>query len=261
MLLPTLLMFLIYVYCYWGTYDRLVYCAFGEYKFGYWFTFALFLMNLVHWGVSALAGKLPVCDSNRSKLLLLLIAVMAVVLVGLKDWDWNSNRATLANWFSLRLIAMYFPFYFMGIVCRRYEQLFHKMIANGYITGMVTIAFALTMLHTGGGFYFALLQETLGVTLLYSLCYVCRNTLSDNTFVGRQLALIGRNTLPIYLIHYFMFLGLKFPVAGAVFDIHSQWLVVFFVAALLTLFVVYASIGMTKILVVSSPLRRVLIGK
>lgn len=52
MFVPTILMFLIYVFFYWGNMDKLSHCISEEYKFGYWFTFALFLMNLLHWGTS-----------------------------------------------------------------------------------------------------------------------------------------------------------------------------------------------------------------
>ena len=52
MLVPTISMFLMYVFVYWGNLSSLGYCALGEYKFGYWFTFALFLMNIIHWLVS-----------------------------------------------------------------------------------------------------------------------------------------------------------------------------------------------------------------
>ena len=49
--------------------------------------------------------------------------VISVLIIILKDWDWNYNNGLLAGWFSLRLIAMYFPFYSHSI---------HLFISNTY---------------------------------------------------------------------------------------------------------------------------------
>lgn len=120
MMLPTVAMFLVYVFFYWGNMQKLGYCALGEYKFGYWFTFALFLINLIHWLVAVVVKRT-----------LMALVLAAIALVALKDWDWDRNSALLANWFSLRLIAMYFPFYLFGMVCRHFGNLYHWLIKNG----------------------------------------------------------------------------------------------------------------------------------
>lgn len=80
------------------------------------------------------------------------------------------------------------------------------------------------------------------------------------TKVGRQLCIIGRNTLPIYLIHYFFFLGLKLPEVGINIDMHTQWGILTIVASFLTLLIVYGSLGITKLLSLSKPLSQILIG-
>ena len=67
MLLPTVAMFLIYVFLYWGNMDELGYCALGEYKFGYWFTFALFLINLIHWIVEVGLKHISLGESKKEK--------------------------------------------------------------------------------------------------------------------------------------------------------------------------------------------------
>ena len=78
--------------------------------------------------------------------------------------------------------------------------------------------------------------------------------------MGKQLCIIGRNTLPIYLIHYFFFLGLKLPEVGVSIDAKSQWVVLTITVSLLTMIIVYASLGIVKILSVSKPLSRIMIG-
>lgn len=257
MLLPTLFMFLLYVFFYWGNMSQLGYCALGEYKWGYWFTFALFLMNCLHGMIFWVLNRLGI---QSDKVYVAALFFMAIMLVLLKDWDWTQNQALLARWFSLRLLAMYFPFYVMGMCCRKWESLFHRVLNNEYVTAGLMVAFTAGLIYQKGGFYFGLLMGVLGVLLLYRLVYFYQNVFSEQTKVGKQLCIIGRNTLPIYLLHYFFFLGLKLPEVGAALDVHSQWGVLTLVAFALTLLIVYASLGIAKVLAISKPIRLLLLG-
>lgn len=257
MLIPTILMFSIYVFFYWGNMGKFSYCISGEYKFGYWFTFTLFLMNLLHWGTSWILS----CSNKISDIInVIALICITILLILLKNWDWNHNEALLARWFSLRLVAMYFPFYVLGICCKKWECLFHRIINNEYIVAITMIVFLAGLSKQDGGFYFGLLMGILGVFLLYRLVFFYQDSFSEKTKIGRQLCIIGRNTLPIYLIHYFFFLGLKLPEVGAGLDIHTQWGVITTVALLLTLLIVYSSLGIAKLLALSKPLSKILIG-
>lgn len=258
MLLPTALVFLLYVYAYWGGLGQIAYCASGEYKFGYWFTFALFLMNVLHYGVSLVVARW--CGRGERGVLLALV-VVALALIVLKDWDWTQNGATLAQLVSLRLIAMHLPYYIMGMVCRRRQDVFHRIVNNDYVVGAVMVAFAIGVAHDGGGFWIGMIMGVLGVVLLYRMCYRYQNVFSDDTLAGRQLCMIGRNTLQIYLIHYFFFLGLKLPQLGAILDAPAMWVAKISVASVLAVAIAYGCIGVMKVVQMSKPLSRILIGK
>lgn len=258
MLLPTALMFLIYVFLFWGNIEKLGYCAFGEYKFGYWFTFALFLMNVLHWGVSVCLKKV---EKHKDMAMFVSMGFLAAVLIVLKTWDWNQNHALLANWFSIRLISMYFPFYLLGMLCRYKVEVFHHLMSNEYVMAALMLAFSVGLLHENGGFWFGMLMGVFGTLLLYRFCYFYQGFFSENTLVGRQLSMIGRHTLPIYLMHYFFFLGLKLPMVGEWLDSPSLWFAKIIVALILTLLITYASMGMFKVVAISKPLAKILLGK
>lgn len=258
MLLPTVLMFLIYVFLYWGNMEELGHCALGEYKFGYWFTFALFLMNLLHWGISSIIRRF---HSTNDVCTLLILGIVAFGLIVLKNWDWEHNEATLARWFSLRLIAMYFPFYLIGMTCKHWQMSFHRFIDNNHVVASLMILFAVGLHQSSGGFWLGMVMGWLGVMLLYRLCFFYRQQLSETTFIGRQLSMIGRNTLQIYLIHYFFFLGLKLPALGAILDSEELWIVKFVVASLLTVAIVYGCMATTKLVQISSTLSKIVLGK
>ena len=261
MLVPTISMFLIYVFIYWGNLNSLGYCALGEYKFGYWFTFALFLMNIIHWVVSEIFELLRFDERKTTIYSLCFLFIISVLIIILKDWDWNYNNGLLAGWFSLRLIAMYFPFYLMGLACKQYERLFHRLICNEYVVGILVIVFVASLFRLNNGFYYVTFQSGIGLLLLYRFCYLYQDTLSNKTFVGKQLSLIGRNTLPIYLIHYFFFLGLKFTEIGGFLNNQTQWGLIFLIATIVTFLVTYSSMAVAKLIGISKPLSKILIGK
>ena len=123
------------------------------------------------------------------------------------------------------------------------------------------IVFVTSLFRINGGFFYGFLQSGIGLLLLYRLFYFYQATFSDKTFVGKQLSMIGRNTLSIYLIHYFFFFGLKFPVVGAFIDNRTQWGLTFVIASALTLLITYGSIAVAKIIGISKPLSKVLVGK
>ena len=79
--------------------------------------------------------------------------------------------------------------------------------------------------------------------------------------MGKQLSLIGRNTLPIYLIHYFFFWGLKFPEIGGFLNNQTQWELIFLIATIVTFLVTYSSMAVAKLIGISKPVSKILIGK
>lgn len=257
MIIPSITMFMIYVFLYCGNMDKLLYYASGEYKWGYWFTFALFLMNIIHWCVSWI---FKLINKTSDGIFVGVMICISVLIILLKDWDWSHNDALLAQWISLRQIAMYFPFYILGLCCKKWDSLFHRIINNEYVTAVMMIAFIAGLFKQNGGFYFGSIMGVFGVFLLYRLVFFYQDFFSEKTKVGRQLCIIGRNTLPIYLIHYFFFLGLKLPEVGAGIDANSQWVVLIIAISVLTMIIVYASLGVVKILSVSKPLSRIMIG-
>lgn len=259
MLLPTVVMFFAYVWCYFGSFEKLAYCAMGEYKWGYWFTFALTMMSLLHWFVSILFCRFS-SGGVRWAIVLGLMAA-GLMLVCLKNWDCRQNDFRLSGWLSLRLLAMYFPAYVAGVAAKTWQERFHKFVNNEWIATMACIGFVAMLLQKHQGFYAGLLQGLLGVFSLYRIAYFYRGLFSEQTFVGRQLMLMGRCTLPIYLLHYFLFLGLKLPDAGSFVDGEGRWVLSSLLTLTLTLLIAYTCVGIAWTLSAIRPLHRLLLGK
>ena len=246
-------MFILYVGAYWGNYDQLLYCISREYKFGYWFTVVLFEMNIIHYTLKGFSNNKAIFGGA--------LVLVAAILWGLWQWDWSSNDAYLSRWFCLRLLSQHFPYYVLGMLFMSYRDSVHRLLSNEYVAGGILIAFAGLYLYPHGGAYKALLMGCLGMIIVYLVCYKYQNIFSDSTMAGKILIVIGRNTLPIYLIHYFFFIGLKMLWVGDYLSVVEQgWLIVI-VATIITMIVVGASLIVQKVISLSTPLHHVMLGK
>lgn len=252
-LIPTAVMFFLYIGFYYGNYSQFTKCLAGEYKFGYWFTIVLFEMNLIHYGMSLI---------SRNRIVLMgSLLFMAVLLILIKDWDWYHNDAFFSGWFSLRLLAQHFPYYILGMICMQHKEVFHKLLSNEYLGGGMIIAFVTLYIYPNGGFYKALLMGALGTIVVYKICQKNQEYFSNLTLVGRMLMVIGRNTLPIYLIHYFFFIGLRMPWIKDHFSIVEQGWLIAAIAFLLTVAIAFASLLVKKLISLSKPLQYIMLGK
>jgi len=103
--------------------------------------------------------------------------------------------------------------------------------------------------------YKAMLMGMLGIFLFYRICYANQDILSIRTFLGKQLILIGTHTLPIYLLHYFFFLGMKMPDIGEwLSKSDGRWWMATLLTAVITIIVIYSSIYVGKIIHSISPM-------
>lgn len=245
-LLPTLLMYMLYQWAYFGNWSHAIECFGGEYKWGYWFTLVLVAINLMH----CIAAKIV-----RKKVMVLptLIFLCIAVLI-LKQWDLLHNCAFLCRWFSLRLLAEHLPYYIIGMACKQYWGLFHRIINNEWMMALALIIFIILFNTERGGMYKAMVIGTLGCLLTYRICFANQQMLSSATFIGRQLTMIGRYTLPIYLVHYFFFLGMKMPEAGMWLANSTQhWWLTILTCIILTIIITYSSILVARIMESISP--------
>lgn len=202
LMLPTVVTFLVYVLFRDKSLEHLDIYLSDEYKFGYWFPFVLFEMNIIHYFLSLIL-------SNTKRFLLIMAAVCAILIL-LKDWDWYHNGTFLCRWFSLRLVASYLPFYLLGIIVAQYCNVVNRYANSHIVYGIALAGFALSFIIPMSGFYSSMLKALLGLTVVFCLFYRHQQHVSE-TFIGRQLMLIGRYTLPIYLIHYFLLPGMNIP--------------------------------------------------
>lgn len=261
-LIPTITTFLLYIgicaddlnsykylFCTWFS---------SEFKGGYWFTISMIIMNCIHYLVTSILNWFHV-RSRIMGVISLFIAVIGVIL--LKDWDYTSNNAILCRLFSLRLIAMYFPFYILGIVCKDNWDVFCRIIQKQWVISIALVSFLLLFFLPFGGFYKGEITSFCGVLFVYSIFNTYSDFFSTKTKVGTWLSYIGRHTLPIYLLHYFILRGIHLSWMGEQIALDSQWFLVFVLAFVITVLIVSACLIINSIVAVSTPIHRLFLGK
>lgn len=230
----------------------------SEYKAGYWFPFVLVMINAVH---TLISSFVPNKIKQKDLIILALFSVFAVLTIIVKDWDWNNNQATYCRIFSLRLLAEYLPLYIAGLFASKYHSLFEGLIANSWVKGCIMVLFFALLFYSTGGFYKYVIMSLMSVFMCYAFVKKHQDFFSQETFCGRQLILIGKSTLSIYLIHYFLLLGMHFYWISEVFNPESQWIIISAIAVVLVLVIVYLSMAIRSLIALSSPLYKILLGK
>ncbi len=106
-------------------------------------------------------------------------------------------------------VVHYIPYFFLGVLMKIYNERFMKFIENNvaisilfvlWILGMIGRLYIEKVFHL----YWTLpILSTIGVVVLFRFFNSFSETFSSETTVGRFMILLGRNSLQIYLLHWF----------------------------------------------------------
>lgn len=187
-------------------------------KYGYWFTITLFgfiaLYVLWEW-------LMQVCKAGEKCRLvsLLLLTGLCSLLLSRHGLYTRLFGEKAMVWYDALQIGKwsYFQFFVLGILVRKYKDWCVRWSSNRYAAGGVIAAYILMAIVYVRGVPLEgisnYLRAVSGRLLPYAsiwivtmLFYSLRRYLSDSK-AGRMLQRVGRNTLGIYLIHYFFLAG------------------------------------------------------
>lgn len=235
-LLPTLIIFtsfIIFETTYYGNHaDILAYGneflrnfsenGISEFKSGYWFTFVLVEVFCIFALLNYFLSRKRV-SRNRQGMIFLSLAI----IFALGEWGYSrvmtpqSPKAirTICEFFSLTHLIRYQVFFYLGVAARAFDrQLWRFLSCN--LSGIAIL------LLTGTVFWFVPRFRTplwayygaacTGILFSITLFFYLRRFFTGDKLIARLLKFIGKNTLPIYLFHYFIIRIMK--------DIPMPWL-------------------------------------
>lgn len=173
---------------------------------GYWFTVALFWMFVAYYTVSWLSNKI------NPRLFIPLLAIVAVtgfeLFADTKIYVDNDAAALLC----LKHSSHYMMFFVIGILFRKYMDVMSSWLRNNYVRAGLLAAFvvcAYVVRHTPKAdpwhFYLENIVGPIAGLLTVVAIFQRHATYfeSDNKLC-RALRFLGKRTLDIYLLHYFM---------------------------------------------------------
>lgn len=240
--------------------------SFGSDKKGYWFTFVLFEYFVIYILAEAFFNRQ---DSIKGEMCV--FAVILILSLGAFYYAKYYTRyaAELGTWkdflgFLSFVKIRHIIFFWFGTFVRRHFDQFVRLTDNRYVTAIMMTLFAAIivwpiLLSTPNIEYIAYLAAGIsGTVICFTYFRIHKKQFSQETWYGRGLQLIGRRTLDIYLIHYFV-LPYDLVQPDVWLPYHHNTLFVP-MALILALWVVVISLLISSILRVSPLLAKYLFG-
>ena len=200
-LLPSFI--ILFVFCVIMDYNYLLGVT-SEIKYGYWFTFVSF-------GVYAIWATICLMISKYKSLYLVVGGVFVVLMMGFHHYTIASNNLIVTT-FSLDSITLYFPFFIYGTIAKRYVKQFHQLLNHPYLFLIVVVIAFLPHFN-----HIRTFVRIARVVCLYQVFYHYKDSIGMN-YLNKSLGYIGKHTLEIYFIHYFLLFGLP-HVAAILIDV------------------------------------------
>ena len=240
--------------------------SFGSDKKGYWFTFVLFEYFVIYIIAESLLNQQ---DSTKGEMRVLVIMLFFSICAFYYAKYYTRYAMELGVWkdllgfFSFVKIR-HIIFFWMGTFVKRHFDQFIQLTNNRYVTAILIGLFTAiivwpTVLSINGVEYIAyLVAGVSGTIIFFTFFRIHSQHFSQEKWYGRSLQLIGRRTLDIYLIHYFV-LPYNLVQLDVWLQYHHNTLFVP-MALILALWVVIISLLISSILRVSPLMAKYLFG-
>ena len=207
-IIPTVVFMLLYLVMF----NLLDVSSFGSDKKGYWFTVVLFEYFVIYILAEALFNQK---DSPQGEMRVMVVILILSITAFYYAKYYTRYATELGIWkdilgfFSFVKIRHIIFFWFGTFVRKHFDRFIH-LTNNRYVTAVMIVLFTAiivwpVLLSTQGIEYIAYLVAGIsGTVICFTFFRIHEQQFSRETWYGRGLQLIGRRTLDIYLIHYFV---------------------------------------------------------
>ncbi|MEQ3105931.1 acyltransferase family protein [Bacteroides salyersiae] len=232
-------------------------------KEGYWFTFVLFEFIVIYLLTNQFIKRLNLSLSSK-KYIHLFIGIILLYIASLSE-KYNTQY-TIINIFTIGEFSHYIYFVLGSILFPKHEKIVNSMKRNFLWGGIICTYLITDVFRYKYGFAMFRLGAMLSVTILISLgliiiwgTFIQYKGLSEGNPIGRFLSLIGRRSLDIYFIHYFITpINMKF--VGDFFAHLNIPFIEYCLAIIIAILVTFASLGIGYIIRLSPITARWLLG-
>lgn len=248
-----------------------LFCIFDKHSFiplwhvstsWYWFTVQLFLFFLFYY------LTMIVSRNTREKTKDLSLLVVAIILYLLSFSHVQLERtpvgATLFSYLGMENWRLY-VFFCVGVLMRKHYAFVKKSMDNSFLIATFVVVFFM-MVFFAEQITFPMwkpicriLYGGVSIMVIFTCFYKYQKLFSHDTVFGRAIQLVGRRTLDIYMIHYFV-LPFHLDALGQWFTCNPNPVVEFFITSLISLIVLYVSVIIGSVIRTSRFLSHYLLG-
>lgn len=205
----------------------------NEPKYGYWFTYALFIYFVIYASVRFfLRGVL-------AEIVLLLIGI-CLLAAGWPPFIVHIPVPENVLWFLSFPHWQYFLYFVLGTLVKKYfDQVQHLLDGKWLLPICVAVYFlgnAFSDMVSLPNAIIRLPFTLTGLVILFAFFRNKQKLFSSSNRLGRTMLYVGRRTLDVYLLHYFLLpVNLAFV---TVFVDHPMPIVEFFVSSVISLLII-----------------------
>lgn len=240
-------------------------------KNGYWFTIVLLEMFIVYYIISFY------CANNKHQIskVLFFTALQFWIISYPCTNDNIVNNGTIRlntptliqagiNCFSLNRLFYYFQWFVFGNIIARNRDTFFEIIKNGKATAVILMSFVcLFMVYNSiDNIYIHNILKVvlgyLGLLIVVSFFFTYQDSFKSDRVIGNALQYVGKRTLDIYLIHFFLIPSI--PCIGAWFIDNPNVVIELTLVTILSILVVITCLIISNILRISPLLSHYLFG-
>lgn len=235
---------------------------FSLHKAGYWFVWVLVEVYVIFMCFCLLLDALR-CSVRVRCLLYLLLALATLPvpsLMGRFGWGNDGFSQVMSAYF----VVKYLKFFLAGVVTGHYLPQFQRFISNPYAIGGILVCYAVCVIFSiyTWSVFFSSMFSLVGVLALFCIAQRYRHFFSSSSPVARWFTWVGKFSLEVYLLQYFVFLGLKaIPLPPSFLDtVNHNFLLEIGLYGFLSILVTFASLWMMRLLDTMPMLRRIMLG-
>lgn len=223
-------------------------------KRGYWFTITLFEIFTTYASIRYVLDKSSIKSNIQDFIFISLLIIFSIITIPSHTLDQYGWWKLLSGFWFVK----YTPFFLWGVITKKYLCSFIRCLHNQYVMAICIILFSLLTFYpsTIG----RAIQAYLGILIVFALFEKYQYFFNHTSIVGDKLSIIGRQTLPIYLLHYFLLSGVH-PLKEFIqfLSSNNSWIGYCSILAL-SLLIIFICLMIEKIMSISTILHSLLFG-
>ena len=228
----------------------------------YWFTVQLFLFFLFYYLTRTITRKLG--STQQDIILIAVAAILYLLSYSHVQIERTTLGATLFSYLGMRNWRL-FIFFCIGVLMRKHMDVVKRWMDTPIIMAAFILLFFI-MVFFADKITFSLwkpirniLYGGVSIMVIFAFFYKYQHSFSQERALGRTMQYIGKRTLDIYMIHYFV-LPFHLDTLGQWFTNNPNPAIEFFITTVIAAIVIALSIVIGNIIRLSPTLSHYLLG-